>query len=324
MKKIVWALLDSRMGSVGQARGVLQALGSNYEVIEKNITYTKWAKLPNCLKGCSLLGVDKKSSSDLEAPYPDLVLSISRRTTPIARKIKKLSKGKTKIVQLIHPGKCGLEELDLVIVSEHDKGKKNPGNILYITGCPHRVSEKAMLEAKAKWEPLFADLPKPWTTVIVGGSIKGKPFAIENAKKLGQELKKIKQKIGGSILITDSKRTGAAGEQAIMDELNGFPAYTYLWGEKKENPIMGFWACADIVVATGDSVSMCSESCGSGKPVLIFTGKDWLTPKHERFVNSLYEGGYAIALEDEKALDFKPQKRLDPSLIIAKKINSLF
>lgn len=323
MKKTMWALLDDRMGSVGQAKGIILALGDSVNVEEKKIVYTRWAKLPNYLKGRSLIGVNKKESSHLDAPWPDLVLSISRRTTPIARWIKKQSDEKTKIIQLMHPGNCGLKDLDLVIVSEHDAKKSKGGNFFFITGCPHRVSKEAILQAKEKWAPIFSKLPKPWLSVIIGGSIKGRPFSLENAQKLGQEIKNIHQKIGGSILISTSRRTGTEAEEVIMAELKDIPAYTYLWGEKKENPIMGFYACGDKIIVTGDSVSMASEACGSGNPVLIFEGRDWLTAKHKRFISSLYAKGYAIAVEDEKALVFTPQERLDPAQKIAEKIKTL-
>lgn len=320
MKKTMWALMDNRMGSVGQARGVIQALDGKVEVTEKQIAYTRWAKLPNCLKGCSLLGIDTADSSPLQKPWPDMVLSISRRTAPVARWIKKQSGGKTKIIQLMHPGNCGLKDIDLVIVSEHDAGKSKGGNFFFITGCPHRVSEKAVAEAREKWAPIFASLPRPWTSVIVGGAIKGRPFSLENAQALAEGIKKIHQQTGGSILITTSRRTGTDAEKTIMDALAGIPAYTYLWGEKKENPIMGFFACGDKIVVTGDSVSMACESCGSGNPVLIFEGKNWLTPKHRRFVRSLYDKHFAVALEDAAALDFRPAGRLDPAQEIAAKI----
>ena len=319
----MWALLDDRMGSVGQAKGIILALGDLVNVEEKKIVYTRWAKLPNYLKGRSLIGVNKKESSHLDAPWPDLVLSISRRTTPIARWIKKQSDEKTKIIQLMHPGNCGLKDLDLVIVSEHDAKKSKGGNFFFITGCPHRVSKEAILQAKEKWAPIFSKLPKPWLSVIIGGSIKGRPFSLENAQKLGQEIKNIHQKIGGSILISTSRRTGTEAEEVIMAELKDIPAYTYLWGEKKENPIMGFYACGNKIIVTGDSVSMASEACGSGNPVLIFEGRDWLTAKHKRFISSLYAKGYAIAVEDEKALVFTPQERLDPAQKIAEKIKTL-
>ena len=320
MKKIMWALFDDRMGSVGQAKGVILALGDKVETVEKTIAYNRWARLPNCLKGCSLLGVDAAKSSKLQAPWPDLVLSVSRRTTPIARWIKKQSGGKSKIIQLMYPGSWGLKDLDLVVVPEHDAAKCKGGNFLFITGCPHRVTAQTIAEAKQKWDPIFASLPRPWTTVLVGGAIKGKPFTLENARLLGQEIRRLVDKIGGSVLITSSRRTGAEAEAAIMQELQGVPAYTYLWGEKKENPIMGFYACADKIIATGDSVSMVSEACGSENPVLIFEGHNWLTPKHHRFVASLYNSGYAVALEDAAALEFKPAKYINPAQKIAAEI----
>lgn len=325
MKKIIWALLDDRMGSVGQARGVLAALGDEFETVEKKIVYNRFARLPNFLKGASFLGLNKKDSSDFNEPYPDIILSISRRTTPIARKIKKLSKNKSKIIQLMFPGKTGIKDLDLIVVSEHDRDKCGKlENTLFITGCPHKASVSALKEAREKWTPVFADLPKPLTAVIIGGAIKGKPFSLENAKNLAEKIKDLKQKIGGSILITTSRRTGAEAEKLIMDTLSDIPAYTYLWGEKKENPYMGFLSCADNIVVTGDTVSMCSDCCGTMLPVMVFCGENWLTPKHLRFVKSLYDGKYAVSIDDEKALSFKPEKRLDPSAEIAAKISTLF
>lgn len=125
------------------------------------------------LRGKTLIGVNRKESSPLKnEPFPDAVLSISRRTAPIALWLKKASKGKTKIIQLMFPGKFGLKDIDLVIIPEHDRGKAEGDNLFYITGCAHRVSEKALEEARAKWEPEFAKLPKPLTAVLVGGAIK--------------------------------------------------------------------------------------------------------------------------------------------------------
>lgn len=320
MKKTMWALFDDRMGSVGQAKGVILALADRVNVSEKKVVYNKFAKLPNCLKGRSLLGMNKQKSSSLGAPWPDLVLSISRRTAPIARWIKKQSGNKTKIIQLMHPGKSGLKDIDLVIVSEHDAKKCKGDNFMFITGCPHRVFEKTLSEAKTQWKPVFSKLPKPLVSVLIGGSIKGRGFSIANAKKLGQSLKAIHKELGGSFLITTSRRTGIEAEKAILSEIAEIPMYTYLWGEEKENPIMGFYACADKIVVTGDSVSMVSEACGSGSPVLIFEGSEWLTAKHLRFIRSLFDSNYACPLDSDRALSFKPNKQLNPAQEIANKI----
>lgn len=328
MKKTIWALLDSRIGSMNIVRGVLQQFADDeFDIIEKQIVYTPFAKLPNFIKGVSLIGISSDSKNVLNAPFPDLVISGTRRTASVARWIKKKSCGKTKIVQMLHPGLgAGLEDFDAVFVPEHDKSKKHSTKIIYTVGSPTRINSKAMKEADEKWRPVFdgLDLPRPWTTVIVGGAVKGKPFTLDNARAFAKEVLKLKQESGGSILITDSWRTGSEPREEIMKILHDIPAYTYLWGEKKDNPYMGYLACADNIIVTGDSVSMTCESCGTGVPVYVFCGKDWLTPKQHRFVQSLYDNGYAIACDDPKRSAFKGGKKLNTADETANKIRSLF
>lgn len=326
MKKKIWALVDDRMGSVNVIRGILpQIEGEDYTAVEKKIAYTKLGKLPNFIKGASLIGITADSANNFKAPYPDLVISATRRTASVARYIKKQSKGKTKIVQMLHPGPwSGLKEFDLIFVPEHDKSKEKSQNIFYTVGSPTRTTAKALDEARQKWQPIFENLPKPLTTVIVGGAVKGKPFTLENAQGFANEVLKLKKEIGGSILITDSWRTGEAARDEIMKILKDIPAYTYLWGEKKDNPYMGYLACADNIIVTGDSVSMTCESCGTGVPVYVYTGKDWLTPKQLRFVQSLYHNGYAIAAENPNRATFKGGKKLNAAFDVAERIKGLF
>ena len=82
---------------------------------------------------------------------------------------------------------------------------------------------------------------------------------------LADAILNVHNQVSGSILITSSRRTGKEAEDIIMKKIGHIPAYTYLWGEKKDNPIMGFYACADRIIVTGDSVSMACEACGLGK-----------------------------------------------------------
>ena len=125
----MWALLDDRMGSVGQAKGILQEMSANFDIVEKHIKYSKFAALPNILRGKHFLfGVNTKESDSLIGA-PDVVLSTSRRTTPLALWIKRRSKGATKIVQLMFPGNYGLSDIDLLIVPEHDKEKTKAKNV---------------------------------------------------------------------------------------------------------------------------------------------------------------------------------------------------
>lgn len=324
MKKNVWILLDNRIGSRHQAEGIAYYLDTSlFNIIYKEIEYTKWSALPNFIRGKSLLGLSHKTKEELSNPNPDIVLSASRRTAPIARWIKKQNP-QTKLIQLLHIGRCGLKDFTLVFVPEHDKNKYKAPNIHYTVGSPHFVTKDKLEAAYHKWYEKFSNLPHPITALIIGGSIKKHPFTLENAEILAQTVKKIKDKSGGSLLITTSRRTGKPAEQLIISSLSHIPQYTYLWNTQGDNPYLGFLACADNLIVTGDSVSMCCEATAAQKQLLIFTGKNWLTKKHLKFVQSLYDNGYALELNTDKFTSFSPQKQpLNTAKDIADIINLL-
>lgn len=315
-------LLDDRKGSVSQARGVAKALGDKITIIEKNITYNKLACLPNWFKGRGLLGVNTKKSDDLSVPYPDIVLSTSRRTVAPARYIRKLSGNRSKIVQLMYPsGGVGICDMEKIIIPSHDALKKRQNKKAFVvTGAPTTITEEVLNEAKEKWEPVFSQYPRPWISVIVGGAIKGKPWPLINAERLADGICQINNKLGGSIFITSSRRTGKDAEEIIMNKIKDLPLYTYMWGEKKENPLMGFYACSDKIIVTADSVSMASEACGTGAPVLLFRDENWLPKKHQNFAQSLIDNQYAVDMFNNNALEFVPQKTLNVAVEIAEEI----
>ena len=292
MKKTIWILTDNRIGSRHQAEGIAHYLNKDeFNIISKNLNYTKLAGLPNFIRGRTLIGLDNSSKQLITSPYPDIVLSSTRRTAPIARYIKKHSPH-AKLVQLIHIGKTGLKEFDKVFVPEHDMYKQKSPNIIYTIGAPHFITKEKLDLAKATWQQQFSNLPRPITALIIGGAIKKHPFSLENAPRLAKLVKDYKLQTGGSLLITTSRRTGKPAEQEIMKNLSSIPNYNYLWGASGDNPYLGYLAIADDIIVTGDSVSMCSEASSTQKPVRIFTGSNWLTQKHLRFVNSLYNKQY--------------------------------
>lgn len=83
-------MLDNRIGSRHQAEGIADCLDkTRFTITEKTLEYNRWAALPNFIRGTTLLGLVSESKNTISAPYPDIVLSPTRRTAPIARYIKK-------------------------------------------------------------------------------------------------------------------------------------------------------------------------------------------------------------------------------------------
>ena len=322
MKK-VWILTDSRAGSNNQIRGIADLLNpSIYKVEEKNIEYNMLFGLPNFLRGRSLLGLTPASKAKLKGNFPDIAMAGSRRLAPVLRWLKYQSRGKCKIVQLLYPGFWGRLDFDIISVPEHDRNKISGENVIYTIGSPHRITPEKLQQTKAEWQNAFSDLPRPLTAVIIGGKIKGKGFSLENAVDFAQNIKAFQAQKGGSLLITDSHRTGKEAENKMLEILKDIPSYKYLWGSHEKNPYMGYLACADNIIVSGDSVSMCCEACGTGKPVYIYSGTNWLTPKHLRFVKSLIDSGHAASLE-EGQYTFSGGKNLNPAAELVKAIENL-
>jgi len=322
MKKTIWILLDNRMGSRHQAEGIAHYLDiSKFEIINKEIIYTRLAGLPNIIRGRTLIGLTKDCKKNLTAPYPDIVLSSSRRTAPVARFIKKQSP-ETKLIQLLHIGRFGIKDFTYIFAPEHDNYKYKAPNLRYTIGSPHAITKEKLINAQQTWQKEFAHLPHPITALIIGGAIKKTPFSKENAAELAKIVQKIKNKDHGSLLITTSRRTGKIAEDIITSTLKNIPQYAYLWGNTGDNPYLGFLACCDNLVVTGDSVSMCCEATAACKPLQIFTGQNWLTPKHLRFIDSLYKTGYATPLSEENN-QISPPTPLNIAQEIAEIINTL-
>jgi len=315
---LTWLLCDDRAGNRSQCLGVAQALGWQTEIRE--IRYNTLARLPNIILGASFWNINHISKQSLTAPLPELVIAAGRRTAPIARKIKQLSQGQTKTVQLMYPGRSGLDDFDLIAVPEHD-GIPLTHNMMMITGAAHALTEERLEKEKTRWSAQFADLASPKIALIVGGSTKNRKFTTEMAQDLGKQASDMAIKAGGSLLISTSRRTGHQATDALMSEINA-PMTHYKWGDEGQNPYFGYLSTADAIIVTGDSMSMCTESCAVPVPVYIYGPDSLISDKHARLHKSLYDQGYAKPLKPE--LEFWQHASLNPAMDIADAIKKMF
>jgi mitochondrial fission protein ELM1 len=92
----------------------------------------------------------------------------------------------------------------------------------------------------------------------------------ETAQRLGEEVRTLAQKLGGSVFASTSRRTGAPATAALRQAL-GEDGYLHEWQPGQlDNPYLGYLAAADVLVVTGDSESMLAEAVATGKPVYIY------------------------------------------------------
>lgn len=291
MEPVIWVLADDRAGNVNQALGVAEALGCEFVV--KKIIYNDKGSWPNIIRNKTLLGIDTASSSELKSPWPDIILSAGRKTLPVASFIKRKSKNKSKIVQIMYPGfpSCGI---DLMAVPMHDK--INAGkNIVKTIGAPNRINKSSLAHQVEKWLQKFNYLPKPYVALLIGGDTKKGKFTAAHAYELANKVNLFFQDKDGSLLITNSRRTSPEVTKILKNEIR-VKFYFHDFTGAAENPYFGYLAISDAIIASGDSISMCSEACSSGKPVYIYSPEDITPQKHRDFHNNLYKEGYAKPL----------------------------
>ena len=317
MTKTVWILADDRIGNVNQLLGIAERLPYPYE--RKEIRYNSFVKLPNLLRGKSLVGLTKESKKNLSTEtYPDIVLSAGRRSYPVALWLKKKSNGKTKIIQLMNPGKAYFKQADLIILPKHDLYKGDLKNVLISTGTPHRITPEKLKTEKEKWESTFKKYATPRLSLIVGGATKNNPFTLKMAQELLENVNALKPK---SVLVTTSRRTPNEIVSYLKNNLDKKTTFFYQFGDKSENPYFGLLSSADMILVTGDSMSMCSECCATGVPVFIFAPDLMMSEKHKRFHKSLFEQGYALPAGSKLQ---KTKGNFNPAEEIINQIKKLF
>jgi mitochondrial fission protein ELM1/uncharacterized membrane protein YkvA (DUF1232 family) len=280
----VWVLADDRIGNTNQSLGVAEKLG--LPVKAKRMRYTSLIRLPNLMRETSLIGLDAKSIRHLHAPWPKLVIGTGRRMSPALRFIKMASGGRTKIIQIMNP-EAGYKDFDLIVIPNHDHTFRRAPNILRATGAPNRVTLAKLKKEAAEWQVMVAHLPRPWITLLIGGDTRFFNFDMTMAAQLGQLASQAASGLGGSLLITTSRRTNQKIANTFFANVK-VPAYVHHWTPTARNPFFGFLGLADYIIVTGDSMSMCSEACAAEKPVYIYTRSGMTSAKYERLHKELY------------------------------------
>jgi mitochondrial fission protein ELM1 len=273
---------------------VIEALGFPYVI--KEIQYNLLAMIPNRILGATILGLTKKSQRPLKEPWPDLVIAAGRRTAPVARQIKYLSGGVTQLVQMMWPGVDGVNDFDLICVPNHDN-IPDAVNILKTTGAASAITAPQIAKIGKEYEVQYAQYPSPKFALFCGGSTKNRNFTDEMAVDLGRNASDLANVTGGSLLVTTSRRTGDQA-QVLIDNI-ATSAKIHQWDDEGDNPYRAFLGVADAIIVTGDSMSMCSEACSTGKPVYIHAPPDLITNKHNRLHQELYGLGCARPLEQK-------------------------
>lgn len=289
----IWVLADDRPGNIAQCLGVAEALGEPFRIV--NVRYNLLGRWHNLLIGDHRHAMTRESRAELMPPWPHLAIAAGRRTAPLALWLKR--RHGTRLVQIMDPGWPGRSRFDLIAAPRHDD-LPDAANVIHTLGSCHRANPAKLAAEAEAWRGRLAHLPRPWLLLAVGGATKDYDFPIFRAEQMMAQTLTLAKAQNATIIAVTSRRTGPKLEAAIQAMLPESSAF-YPWREGAENPYLGLIALADIIVATGDSMNMCSEACANGGPVYLFCPPGMVNDKHARLHDQLMELGYARPLGDD-------------------------
>lgn len=264
----VWVLTNPHPGNRIQAIALAEALGWQYEV--KELHFTPWSRRRDLLPFLPLtVGLDRKRSSPLAPPWPDLVIGVGRSTAPVTRWIGCMSKGRTRTVQLGRTGGAMARHYDAVVAPLHCRMPPAPRR--YDTVAPlNSISLQQLEEASSQWPELLDGVPRPVVVLLVGGDAARFRLGADDATRMALRVRQRTEEIGGSVVAVTSRRTSQAASRALQAVL-GEPHRVFLWHpDRSANPYRALLARADVLVVTGESESMLAEAAATRAPLYIY------------------------------------------------------
>jgi tetraacyldisaccharide 4'-kinase len=268
----------------------------------------------DCLS-CMRLCLKKSSFEELIDSAADLIISCGSSVSSLNLLLS--YKNKAHNIILMKPGFLNLDKFDLVIVPEHDRIRVKD-NIL-LTGIAPNLIDRQYLKQQAEIlnrEYGISSLAKassfakasedrsqdrrtteygnkgPTIGVLIGGDTPKYRLTMEIMQKVISQLKEVVQRLDGRVLITTSRRTPKAVEKALQENFANLPNCRLLVIANQKNipeAVGGILGLSDIVLVSGESISMVSEAVSAQKYVLVFMPRKMaaLQMKQEGFLRSL-------------------------------------
>jgi mitochondrial fission protein ELM1 len=261
-----WVILSDKQGDNGQVETIVDALP--WPVEHKYVHMLPQWVLGKPRYRPSLDHIDPEQSDPIEAPWPDLILTVGRRPSMVALWIRRQSGNRTKIVLV---GKPSGHMLDFSLVVASAENQMPPMDNFLPTTLPlMRIGEADVAAEAAAWRDRFAALDKPLIAMLIGGETN--PFIMN--RKVAQDLVAmahwVVDELGGTPYVTTSRRTTAEVVEVLRRDLPPQAQFFEWAAGSRDNPYRALLGSADGFIVTGDSVSMMVEVIYLHKPLAIF------------------------------------------------------
>jgi mitochondrial fission protein ELM1 len=212
-------------------------------------------------------------------------------------------------------------------MSSHDKPPSRK-NVAIIDGALNLIDDD-YLGSQARQLSRDSGISIPFDQIyigfLLGGNTRDFQLEADAVEQVLTGLKEAAAKSKAGLLVTTSRRTPVAVEAVVKSELAGCGCTKLVIIANEKNyssAVGGILGLSRIVVVSGESISMISESVSSLKHVVVFKSKG-ISARHNIFLNNFSSKGY-IHLVDARDVGRTVESLLrDPSRIKPLKDNQI-
>lgn len=276
-----WTLTDGHAGNVRQARALAAALGRTaWEWTLETRAPWRWLAPRRWPDATRAFG--DGFANALQKP-PRLAIGCGRQAALATRLLRAHG---AHAVQILDP-RIDPAHWDVVIAPEHDglRGR----NVITLLGSLHPVDDLWLAAARAEF-PAIGQLPRPHTTLLIGGASAHAAFDVAAFDAIASRVQALVRREGGSVLATASRRTPEAVRARLRERFAGASNIVWTGDDDGPNPYSGLLGWADRIVCSADSVNMLSEAAATNVPVFV-AGLDEVSGRPRRFLDSLLARG---------------------------------
>ncbi len=289
-------LNDGKAGHLNQSLGVGLALQkvlkeegkeakqlSQLDIHFKSRWHRLWAaalslqanrRCQGCLK-CLKFALTPSSFERLVRGRADFVISAGSAVAPVNRILSLDNAAKSVVV--MDPVLPSASRFDLAIIPEHDHPSSTP-HIVTTAGAPHPLTEERVAFETSRLSGKIGKIKGRVLGLLFGGETAGVRWSREDILAMVEGITEEAKKGNFEFLVSTSRRTSKETEALFESSWKEEPRCKLLVLANRENPegvVPGILGLSDLVVVTGESVSMISEASSIAERVLVFLPGDW-------------------------------------------------
>ncbi len=250
-----------------------------------------------------------ESFKEISSAKAEFIISCGSSVAALNQVLSRDQNAKSIVIQ--KPGLLSLRRFNLVILPQHDTlnlKKYCKNNLITTHGAVNLIDSLYLKEQAQLLLNRFSHLKNRFRTrvgVFIGGDSRDMYLSESQIKIFVDQLKEVLEQMNADSLITTSRRTPPRIEQLLQRAFKKDSRCALFIDAAQNNvpeAVGGILGLADILIVSGDSISMVSEAASSGKPTIVFLPrlrrhffkKD---SKHKLFVENLHAQGFIFSTD---------------------------